>query len=205
VNDEGRSWPRDTGSRDPAPEGLRRVQAFVNTNDIEEGRDDLAAPELLRAWLSRRDLISADAVVGAQEHRRAIQVREAIRSLAMANNGSPQDPSAIETLNRVPEDGAVRVRFDSAGGAVLAPQASGVDGALSRIVSEVYGAMVDGSWARMKACRRDICRWLFFDHSRNHSGTWCSMAVCGNRTKTAAYHRRRRDRGHATERLDVPG
>ena len=57
--------------------------------------------------------------------------------------------------------------------------------------SIVYTATVDGTWPRLKACRREICHWLFYDHSRNRSGIWCSMAVCGNRTKTRAYRERR--------------
>ena len=43
--------------------------------------------------------------------------------------------------------------------------------------------MRDGHWQRMKACRNPQCRWVFYDHSRNRTGTWCSMRVCGNRHK----------------------
>ncbi|MEP6468748.1 MAG: CGNR zinc finger domain-containing protein [Chloroflexota bacterium] len=48
------------------------------------------------------------------------------------------------------------------------------------------------SWSRVKACRNDTCRWLFYDHSRNRSGTWCAMAICGSRMKSRAYRSRRR-------------
>ena len=47
-------------------------------------------------------------------------------------------------------------------------------------------AMADGSWSRVKSCRNDTCRWLFYDHSRNRSGTWCTMAICGSRMKSRA-------------------
>jgi predicted RNA-binding Zn ribbon-like protein len=43
----------------------------------------------------------------------------------------------------------------------------------------------------VKACARESCRYVFFDHSRNRSGRWCSMQVCGNREKTAAYRARK--------------
>ncbi len=43
----------------------------------------------------------------------------------------------------------------------------------------------------MKACPDAHCGWLFYDASRNASSTWCSMSICGNRTKTAAYRRRK--------------
>ncbi|HEX6654657.1 MAG TPA: CGNR zinc finger domain-containing protein, partial [Candidatus Limnocylindria bacterium] len=32
----------------------------------------------------------------------------------------------------------------------------------------------------------------FFDRSRNRSGTWCTMAVCGSRMKSRSYRSRRR-------------
>ena len=47
--------------------------------------------------------------------------------------------------------------------------------------------MADGTWRRLKACREDTCQWAFYDRSKNRSGTWCSMAVCGNRAKARAY------------------
>jgi predicted RNA-binding Zn ribbon-like protein len=59
-------------------------------------------------------------------------------------------------------------------------------------VGIVYTAIADGTWPRLKACRRDVCGWLFYDRSRNHSAVWCRMAVCGNRTKTKAYRSRSR-------------
>ena len=50
--------------------------------------------------------------------------------------------------------------------------------------------MADGTWWRLKGCPRDVCHWLFYDRSRNGSGKWCAMSVCGNRTNTKAYRRR---------------
>ena len=54
----------------------------------------------------------------------------------------------------------------------------------------VHDAMAEGSWARLKACPADNCLWAFYDETKNRSGTWCSMSVCGNRTKARAYRRR---------------
>ena len=72
----------------------------------------------------------------------------------------------------------------------LVPLDPGLDGALGQVVAIVYTSMADGSWQRMKACRR--CGWAYYDHSRNQSSAWCSMKYCGNRTKTRAYRRRHR-------------
>ena len=82
------------------------------------------------------------------------------------------------------------LRFDPHGGVRLEPGAAGVTGALGRLVAIVAGAMADGTWTRLKACRAEDCRWAFYDHARNRSRQWCSMAVCGNRTKARSYRRR---------------
>jgi predicted RNA-binding Zn ribbon-like protein len=79
--------------------------------------------------------------------------------------------------------------LDERGAIGVDVRGTGVDGAFGRIVAIVFKAMLDGSWARLKACRQ--CGWAFYDTSKNRSGSWCSMQICGNRTKTRAYRRRK--------------
>jgi len=62
--------------------------------------------------------------------------------------------------------------------------------AIDEVLAIAFDAMLDGTWGRLKACRN--CRWSFYDYSPNRSATWCSMQLCGNRTKTRAYRRRRK-------------
>jgi predicted RNA-binding Zn ribbon-like protein len=68
--------------------------------------------------------------------------------------------------------------------------ASGIEPAIGRLLGIVYESVTQGTWQRMKVCRNDACRWAFYDSSRNHSGTWCTMAICGNRMKGRAFRRR---------------
>ena len=77
----------------------------------------------------------------------------------------------------------------------LRPAEPGVDGFLGGILATLARAMADGSWSRVKSCRNDTCRWLFYDHSRNRSGTWCTMAICGSRMKSRAYRSRQKAAG----------
>jgi predicted RNA-binding Zn ribbon-like protein len=177
--------------RAPAPGQLALVQAFVNTVDLEEGREELDGPAALRSWLAGRGLIEPAAPVGEGDLRRALAMREALRALLVSNAGGKVDPGALVVLNDTTEAAQLVVVFGGAGGA-LVPRARGVGAALGRILAVVYAAMADGSWQRLKACRHDACRWAFYDTSKNRSGAWCSMAICGNRTKTRAYRARRR-------------
>jgi predicted RNA-binding Zn ribbon-like protein len=53
----------------------------------------------------------------------------------------------------------------------------------------VHDAQLTGDWLRLKACRQ--CQYAFYDRSRNRSAAWCSMSICGNRSKNRAYYYRR--------------
>jgi predicted RNA-binding Zn ribbon-like protein len=121
--------------------------------------------------------------------RRASEVREALRELLYANNRQPGSADPYSVLDRAAD--AARLTLDLRAQAIV-PRASGVDGALGRVLAVVHAAMQDGSFARLKACRNHDCRWAFYDYSRNRSASWCSMQICGNRTKTRAYRRRHR-------------
>jgi len=185
--------PQDSpqpGTRQPAPGELRLVQAFVNTVDLESGVDELKDAESLHSWLLHHGLIEQSSPVSDVDFRLVIQVREALRALAMANHHGESDAAAVQALNRMADSARVVVRFQGGGEASLEPQLPGVDGALGRMLGIVYTAMVEGTWQRLKACRRSSCRWLYYDRSKNRSSSWCAMAVCGNREKARTYRRR---------------
>lgn len=164
-----------------APGRLELVRRFANTLDVEHGREVLHSPAQLRKLLVELELLERSAQVTPADLARAHDIRDTLRELALANNGVPTDASLEASL-------LVRVDVEAA---VLEPPAPGVDGAFAELVGIVYTAIVDGSWSRLKACRRDVCHWLFYDRSRNRSAVWCQMSVCGNRTKTKAYRARR--------------
>jgi predicted RNA-binding Zn ribbon-like protein len=183
-------WP-EPGKRDPAPTAaLHLLQDFVNTNDIESERDALGSPHRLAQWLAAKGVSDGGPIDDAQ-WRQALEIREGLRALALANNGEPLDEIQLEALNRAAAAYPVVVGVEAEDW-TLRPAASGLGGFLGAILSTLAHAMADGSWSRMKACRNDTCRWLFFDQSRNRSGTWCTMAICGSRMKSRAYRSRQR-------------
>lgn len=179
----------ELGDRLPAPEPLRLVQAFVNTVDIEADDEQLTTPAALRRWLAGEGLAGRSVQVDESALRRALVVREAIRDRLVADHGSRPDVAATATLDRAARTARIRLRFAD-GGWRLMPEAAGVDGALGRILAVAAQAMADGSWSRLKACRMANCRWVFYDASKNRSGTWCSMAICGNRQKGRRFRSR---------------
>ena len=175
------------------PHELGLVIDFVNTLDPDEDSDDFATPEGLRGWLTERQLLDAHtAPLGEAERGQAVRLREALRALMLEHNGGERDEGAAQELERVARHGELAVRFGAGGNAQLAPGARGFAGALAAVLVPVADAAPDGTWLRVKACRAGDCLWAFYDRSRNRSGVWCSMAVCGNRAKVRSYRSRER-------------
>lgn len=173
-----------------APLDLDAVMAFMNSLDEEYGTDELHEPAAMAAWFADRGLVSDGTAVSPAELQRAHTLRGALRDLAEANHDGEVDADATARLNAVAEELQVAIRFGDAGEVSLVPTGVGTDAALGSILTTVAAAAADDVWRRVKLCRSDTCRYAFFDASRNRSGRWCSMAVCGNREKVRAYRER---------------
>jgi predicted RNA-binding Zn ribbon-like protein len=181
------------GGRPSAPGRLAVVQAFLNSHyDLEDdhGAELLHSPAALVAWLQRAGLLAGPAqTTEADDHdlHRALVVREGLRALARDGAGSPHalDVAARGTAVEVHVAADGELHF------VAAPTA-GVSGALGVLLAIATVAVADGSWSRLKVCPGDDCGWAFYDGSRNRSGRWCSMLVCGGRAKARSHYHRRR-------------
>jgi predicted RNA-binding Zn ribbon-like protein len=163
---------------------------FVNTVDLRPSDEGLATPAQLAGWLVAHKLLGDGEKATKSELDEALSVREALRDLLAAQNGIETDVAAATA---VLDEAACRARLTlrfSTGEAALEPAVGGVRGAVGRLLAEVSAGMADGTWARMKACRADDCRWAFLDTAKNRSRAWCSMQSCGNRAKANAYRAR---------------
>jgi predicted RNA-binding Zn ribbon-like protein len=169
-----------------APGRLEVVRAFLNTRDVEDGLEQLATPAQARAWLEAQGLPAH----GAVDAGRLRALREALRELLLANNGQQHDEAALDAVRAEAAATGLQVRFDANGASALVPAGGGTDAVVAELLGIVHESMAAGTWPRLKACRSDTCEWAFYDRSRNRSGTWCSMAVCGNRAKARSYRRR---------------
>ena len=174
----------------PAPHELAVLEAFVNTWDLEDDADALPTPAALSEWLAEHGLSEPGEAFGHEDLARAVAFREALRALLLANNGDALDPAAPVALSEAADRARLTVAVDADGRASVEPRAGGVDRAFGRLLAIVARAQAEGSWERMKACPWHTCHVAFYDHSRNRSRTWCSMAVCGNRAKAQTYRRR---------------
>jgi len=66
----------------------------------------------------------------------------------------------------------------------------GLEWLLAAIARSGAELIAGGARGSIKQCANPDCRILFYDDSRTHRRRWCSMALCGNRSKVAAFARR---------------
>ncbi|MEW9547853.1 CGNR zinc finger domain-containing protein [Nonomuraea sp. NPDC050783] len=158
------------------PSSAELVRDFVNTYDVESDTDELSSPAELAVWLRERGLAGPRDRAGDDDLHAAQALREGLRAALR------RDPAAV--LPALP----LRVAVGPGGAPEPVPVGDGVAGGLARIAAATLGT----AWDRLKVCAEGTCQWAFIDSSKNRSRSWCSMRVCGNRTKTRAYRARKR-------------
>jgi predicted RNA-binding Zn ribbon-like protein len=170
---------------------LLLVQGFVNTLDLETGTDVFRDAEDARSWLMTSGLLNRRAEISSADLIFAREVRESIRSVLAADG--MVDPARLGPLRALADAHRARVTVSDQG--VLALETSGredVGDALFELLLIIRAAQQDGTWKRLKTCSNPECAWAFYDRSRNQRGSWCEMAVCGNRLKNRQFRARRR-------------
>lgn len=189
---DGRAWPGDDETK-PAPPPLRRIQALVNTVERPDGADRLADPADARDWLVANALLAPHARLDVADLELVVRVREAVRAMLVGNGGGPRPtPADLAPLRRVAEAADVGATLESDGTVTLDARGDDATTRLATLLLAIRDAQRDGTWALLKACGNDECRWAFYDASRNHGGMWCDMASCGNKLKNREFRARRR-------------
>ena len=181
----------EPGGRPKAPGRLELLQRFLNTwnHELPSDWDRLGTPAKARTWLRAKGLISASTRVTARDAARLRELREALRSLVVANDANSPTLEAVTALRRTARSADLKVELDDSGRTRLEPTRKGIEAAAAAMLGIVHEAHLLGTWPRLKGCRQ--CGYAFFDRSKNRSASWCAMSICGNRTKNRTYRRRR--------------
>jgi predicted RNA-binding Zn ribbon-like protein len=188
-------WLGDTEGK-PAPAPLARIQALVNTVDLESGADRLALATDAQPWLQAQGLLPPGEVPTTDDLRTIRELREALRAMLVHNAGGPAPTGdQLSPLGQIADAASARVQLGADGTLEVAADSASMNGRLLSLVLVVSDAQRDGTWTHLKACGNDDCRWAFYDRSRNHGGTWCDMATCGNKLKNREFRARRSRRG----------
>jgi predicted RNA-binding Zn ribbon-like protein len=177
------SWP--TGKE--APGALELVRRFCNSTNPENGAERFRDGDQLDAWLETEgfDAVHADRAGLA----RVIRFRHQVRALAVANRDGRHDAVALRSIVHSVGGGSLQLVAGNEGLALVG-HGRGISALLAHLASIIVIAQADGTWPRLKACTNGHCQWMFYDHSKNSNGTWCSMRACGQRHKAREYRAR---------------
>ena len=178
------SWPAGK----EAPGALELLRRFCNSTNPENGAERFRDPAQLDDWLVGEGLAAVHA--DRSGLARVIRFRRQLRALAVANRDGRHDADALKAVVGNVGGGSLQL-VAGPHGLELIGRGRGVPALLAHLTSIIVIAQADGSWPRLKACTNDHCQWMFYDHSKNSNGTWCSMKACGQRHKAREYRARR--------------
>ena len=88
---------------------------------------------------------------------------------------------------------ATSLKLKSNGMVQAEPQGAGAGHIESLAMTEIFQAQLAGTWHRLKLCRSEKCRVAFFDRSRNNSGVWHDVKICGNPANLRAHRARKHE------------
>lgn len=188
--------------------GGRLAVDFANTANSTQGR-----AEALETWDGLVRFLEAACVVSRERAAqlralqesnpqatdrtvaRALRLRDALReAFAATSQNQKLSRDWIEPINEVlrvteghdellPERGGWKLEF-------LAREES-LDWLLAAIARSAAEIISEGAEAPLHKCSNPVCELFFYDTSRTRRRRWCSMALCGNRSKVASFVRRR--------------
>jgi predicted RNA-binding Zn ribbon-like protein len=140
---------------------------------------------------------SSDAPEAARRAlRSAIELREAIYAVVSAIMYKRTMPAtALTKLNNYLQESAQHSRLVLSNGHFewrFDEPRSDFNAVLWPIARSAAELLASDHLAFVRACSSKTCQWLFLDTSKNHRRRWCSMKLCGNRTKVRRFYVRQK-------------
>jgi CGNR zinc finger/Putative stress-induced transcription regulator len=175
----------------PAPDGLALVQDLLNTRVIgNQGTDLLATVDLARDWLGSALAAwsGTDGTDSAWLSGLSGADLVALRSLRSDVTGLVTGRGNGVQVQRVP----ATLTITATGELRLLPAGRGRRGFASAIWGEIFLAQRADTWKRLKICHNQPCSSTFFDRSKNNSGVWHDVRICGNAANLRASRARKR-------------
>lgn len=77
---------------------------------------------------------------------------------------------------------------------IFIPNKENANVLLSIIAIELSKLLSSEEFKYLKRCNNHDCVLVFIDTSKNHSRRWCSMELCGNRSKVNSFNKRNKNK-----------
>jgi hypothetical protein len=173
-----------------APGGAALVQDFLNTDAIGDCDDLLLDPvsarrwadDAVRAWSAARGEELRPPGLDADDLSRLRELRMRIGGLLSGDVDGGGVVDEVSTSFGLSETGQLR----------LEPVGEGWQWLASALWGETLLSQFTDTWRRLKRCRNPDCQSTFYDRSKNNSGVWHNVKVCGNAANLRASRARRR-------------
>jgi predicted RNA-binding Zn ribbon-like protein len=182
---------------------------FVNTRPVQNGEPIELLPDFasLLRWFQAVGLLTTDAATKIEDEwgrtaraEKTIEVmrefREKLRKEILAlEQGRPVARSTIEELNRLLTEHPMRTRLIATRQGHASErwfQVREPEDLIAPLAHSAVSLLVELDRQRIRKCAE--CVLHFHDTSKKGTRRWCSMQLCGNRHKVAAYAARQRQR-----------
>ena len=174
---------------------------FLNTAAMVDGelRDFLADDSAVLRWLERAGLSTPGAAKVCRRHPGRLticarELREAFRAGVLCRKG--KRVANVTALNRLLGGRGAFSQIDWRKGQlprrVRLRHVGSPEDLLAPLAESMADLLVDADFALVRRCENPECVLWFYDRTKAHRRRWCSMAVCGNRMKVAAFRARQR-------------
>lgn len=125
---------------------------------------------------------------------RAHRLRDALRAAFMISlEGGQPSESTVAPVNQVlsvTEGHDALVWSGTSWQIEFVAREEGLDWLLAAVARSAAELIAEGHSSPLRRCGNPACSLFFYDNSRTHRRRWCSMSLCGNRSKVAAFARR---------------
>lgn len=180
---------------------------FLNTRPVQKGQPTELLPDFgaLLRWFQAADQLSSHEAAGLLERwgqsdraRRAVEamreLREKLSKEILAwERGAAVHHETVGELNRLMAEHPMRTRLKRSGeGTELYFEPRQPEDLFAPLAHSAAMLLANIDRKRVRKC--DQCVLQFYDISKKGTRRWCSMQLCGNRQKVAAYAARRRVR-----------
>jgi predicted RNA-binding Zn ribbon-like protein len=181
---------------------------FINTDLMMNGqpKDLLDSFQDLVAWLMEAHLITEEAAKrierrgmrhGNETLKQAKEFRATLRDMAQRfADGKAIPHTALDAINHLLRHRLGYPQISRRSGAFERTYETGLEDSnpvLGLLAEAASDLLVTCDLSLIKQCQNPECVLFFYDTTKNHARHWCSMSLCGNRSKVAAhYHRHRK-------------
>lgn len=182
----GELWP-PVAADHPALELLNTV-AQIDGKPVDSWTSDANVQQ----WLIRMGWMDPDAPPRQGLLKPARALREMVRGLVMdRKSGKRIDPAGLNAfLAKAPSYS--QLVCDDAGPRVeRRHELKTPEQVLVPVAEAAADLLATGDFNLIRKCEDGTCTMWFYDRTKSHRRRWCSMALCGNRHKVAAFRQRR--------------